>query len=273
MPTRRWRHRPARSPRVRSSPPSTAISSSGSRWSDSLIQLLLVARIYRWVGVPRRAARAADRRGARLRADRLFVPIFSIIRLVKIGENSVNYSLMNTTRQALFLPVDRDAKYEGKTAIDTFFWRVGDLIQAGVVLCGPALARLDGGKFRAAQPGARAGVDRPGVRHRPRVPRARAEECLQRAAGGRATDSGPDVRPGSTVPAFRAGGRVPRCGPRRRAESQRPTRGWPAAAAMGAVRCEAAGRSSAPVRTATARKSRSRSSRATWTARRPRVSS
>ena len=43
---------------------------------------------------------------------------------------------MNTTRQALFLPVDRDAKYEGKTAIDTFFWRVGDLIQAGVVYAG-----------------------------------------------------------------------------------------------------------------------------------------
>jgi AAA family ATP:ADP antiporter len=43
---------------------------------------------------------------------------------------------MNTTRHALFLPVDRDAKYEGKTAIDTFFWRFGDLIQAGVVFVG-----------------------------------------------------------------------------------------------------------------------------------------
>jgi AAA family ATP:ADP antiporter len=43
---------------------------------------------------------------------------------------------MNTTRQALFLPVDRDAKYDGKTAIDTFFWRIGDVIQAGVVYLG-----------------------------------------------------------------------------------------------------------------------------------------
>jgi AAA family ATP:ADP antiporter len=43
---------------------------------------------------------------------------------------------MNTTRQALFLPVSRDAKYDGKTAIDTFFWRLGDLIQAGVVYAG-----------------------------------------------------------------------------------------------------------------------------------------
>jgi AAA family ATP:ADP antiporter len=43
---------------------------------------------------------------------------------------------MNTTRQALFLPVDRDSKYEGKTAIDTFFSRFGDLIQAGAMFVG-----------------------------------------------------------------------------------------------------------------------------------------
>jgi AAA family ATP:ADP antiporter len=100
-----------------------------------LIQIFLVARIYRWVGVP----------GALLVLPVIvalgyglivFVPIFSMIELVKIAENSVDYSLMNTTRQALFLPVSRDAKYEGKTAIDTFFWRFGDLIQAAVVFAG-----------------------------------------------------------------------------------------------------------------------------------------
>jgi AAA family ATP:ADP antiporter len=83
-----------------------------------LIQLFLVSRIYRRVGVP----------GALLVLPVIaalgygliaFVPIFSMIRLVKIAENSIDYSLMNTTRQALFLPVNRDAKYEGKTAIAT----------------------------------------------------------------------------------------------------------------------------------------------------------
>ena len=89
----------------------------------------MVARVYRWVGV--QGALVVLPIVAALGYGLIvFVPIFSIIRLVKIGENSVNYSLMNTTRHALFLPVDRDAKYEGKTAIDTFFWRVGDLIQA-----------------------------------------------------------------------------------------------------------------------------------------------
>jgi AAA family ATP:ADP antiporter len=107
-----------------------------------LTQLFLVARIYRWVGL----------RGALLVHPTVvaigygliaispllagFVPVFTLIRLVKIAENSVDYSLMNTTRHVLFLPVDRDAKYDGKTAIDTFFWRFGDLLQAGVVYLG-----------------------------------------------------------------------------------------------------------------------------------------
>lgn len=106
------------------------------------IQLFLVARIYRVVGV----------RGALIvhpvvvaigygliafsPALGAFVPVFTLIRLVKIAENGIDYSLMNTTRHALFLPVDRDSKYEGKTAIDTFFWRFGDLVQAGVVFAG-----------------------------------------------------------------------------------------------------------------------------------------
>lgn len=100
-----------------------------------LIQLFLVARVYRWVGV--QGALVVLPIVAALGYGLIvFVPIFSIIRLVKIAENSLNYSLLNTTRHALFLPVDRDAKYEGKTAIDTFFWRFGDLIQAGVVFAG-----------------------------------------------------------------------------------------------------------------------------------------
>jgi AAA family ATP:ADP antiporter len=106
------------------------------------IQTLLVARIYRRVGV--RGALlvhpvvVALGYGLIALAPVLggFVPVFTLIRLVKIAENSIDYSLMNTTRHALFLPVDRDAKYEGKTAIDSFFWRFGDLIQAGVVFAG-----------------------------------------------------------------------------------------------------------------------------------------
>ena len=106
------------------------------------IQLLLVARIYRHVGVRGalliHPAIVAIGYGLMTLAPLLggFVPIFTLIRLVKIAENATDYSLNNTTRHALFLPVDRDAKYEGKTAIDSFFWRFGDLLQAGVVFAG-----------------------------------------------------------------------------------------------------------------------------------------
>ena len=106
------------------------------------IQLFLVSRIYRTVGVRGalliHPAIVAAGYGVLALSPLLagFVPVFTLIRLIKIGENSMDYSLMNTTRHALFLPLDRDAKYEGKTAIDTFFWRFGDLIQAGVVFVG-----------------------------------------------------------------------------------------------------------------------------------------
>jgi ATP:ADP antiporter, AAA family len=117
------------------------------------IQLFLVSRIYRTVGV----------RGALLIHPIIvaigygflalgpllggFIPIFTLIRLIKIAENSIDYSLMNTTRHALFLPVDRDAKYDGKTAIDTFFWRFGDLIQAGAVYVGLNLLQWEAPQF------------------------------------------------------------------------------------------------------------------------------
>jgi AAA family ATP:ADP antiporter len=76
-----------------------------------------------------------------------FIPIFSLIRRIKFAENGVDYSLMNTTRQALFLPVDRHSKYDGKMAIDTFFWRFGDLIQAVGVYIGLNLMGLHAQQF------------------------------------------------------------------------------------------------------------------------------
>jgi AAA family ATP:ADP antiporter len=69
-----------------------------------------------------------------------FLPVLALIRAAKIGENSLDYSLNNTTRQALFLPTSRDAKYKAKAAIDTFFVRAGDLTSAGLVFLGTLLA-------------------------------------------------------------------------------------------------------------------------------------
>jgi AAA family ATP:ADP antiporter len=65
-----------------------------------------------------------------------FIPIFSLVRRIKVADNGVDYSLTNTSRQALFLPVDRQSKFDGKLAIDTFFVRFGDVLQAGFVFAG-----------------------------------------------------------------------------------------------------------------------------------------
>jgi AAA family ATP:ADP antiporter len=63
-------------------------------------------------------------------------PILAVVRIGKILENSTDYSIQNTLRQALFLPTSREAKYKAKAAIDTFFTRGGDVLSAGFVAGG-----------------------------------------------------------------------------------------------------------------------------------------
>ena len=69
-----------------------------------------------------------------------FFPLLRFIKIGKVLENSTDYSIQNTTRQALFLPTSREAKYKAKTAIDSFFWRTGDALSALLVFVGSALA-------------------------------------------------------------------------------------------------------------------------------------
>src|SRR6185295_3428828 len=57
----------------------------------------------------------------------LFVNI-TMVRIEKTAENSLDYSLHNTLRHALFLPTSRESKYKAKAAIDTFFFRMGDVV-------------------------------------------------------------------------------------------------------------------------------------------------
>ncbi len=60
--------------------------------------------------------------------------------MAKTLENATDYSIQTTARHALFLPTSREAKYKAKQAIDSFFWRAGDLLQAVVVFIGVRLA-------------------------------------------------------------------------------------------------------------------------------------
>jgi AAA family ATP:ADP antiporter len=70
----------------------------------------------------------------------LLYPVLQVVRIAKIAENATDYSVQNTTRQALFLPLSRKAKYKAKAAIDSFFMRAGDVTQAAIVFAGSQMA-------------------------------------------------------------------------------------------------------------------------------------
>jgi AAA family ATP:ADP antiporter len=100
-----------------------------------LLQLFLVSRIFAVVGV--RSALYFLPAVAFVGYGLLLVaPILSLVRVAKIAENSLDYSVQNTARQALYLVASREEKYVGKQAIDTFFVRVGDVLSALCVWAG-----------------------------------------------------------------------------------------------------------------------------------------
>jgi AAA family ATP:ADP antiporter len=103
-----------------------------------LLQAFAASRLFQWIGV----------RGALFLLPSIalasysllaMVPVLGLVRWTKTLENATDYSIQNTIRQALFLPTSREAKYKAKAAIDTFFMRLGDVIQAGVVRLGAEL--------------------------------------------------------------------------------------------------------------------------------------
>ncbi len=100
-----------------------------------LIQLFLVSRIFKWININGAIMilPIIATIGYGLAA---FIPVFSLFRIIKITENSFDYSLQNTTRHALFLPLNQRQIYEGKTVIDSLCWRLGDLVHVAVVFIG-----------------------------------------------------------------------------------------------------------------------------------------
>jgi ATP:ADP antiporter, AAA family len=72
----------------------------------------------------------------------LFVTTLAMVRVTKTAENSLDYSLQNTLRHALFLPTSRATKYKAKAAIDTFFVRTADAV-AGLLFVPLLVGVLD----------------------------------------------------------------------------------------------------------------------------------
>jgi len=112
------------------------------RWVNLLgvlIQTFAVSRIFQLVGV-RGALFALPSLAMVSYSVMAVAPVLAVVRGAKILENSTDYSLQNTIRQTLFLPTSRDEKYKAKAAIDTFFVRLGDVLQAGIVKLGSELS-------------------------------------------------------------------------------------------------------------------------------------
>ncbi len=76
-----------------------------------------------------------------------FVPILAIVKIMKIAENSTDYSINNTARNVLWLPATAEQKYKGKPTIDSLFVRLGDGIAALTVLVGVQLLALSTRSF------------------------------------------------------------------------------------------------------------------------------
>lgn len=103
-----------------------------------LVQLFVTSRVIRFMGV--RGALFILPALALINYSIIAVaPILAVVRIGKILENSTDYSIQNTLRQALFLPTSREAKYKAKAAIDTFFTRGGDVVSAGFVALGQVI--------------------------------------------------------------------------------------------------------------------------------------
>jgi AAA family ATP:ADP antiporter len=106
-----------------------------------VLQMFFVSRIFRHFGV-RAALFILPLIALTGYGLALALPVFGVVQTVKVLENSTDYSIQNTARQALFLPTSREAKYKAKIAIDTFFVRFGDMLGGLLVFVGdrPALA-------------------------------------------------------------------------------------------------------------------------------------
>jgi AAA family ATP:ADP antiporter len=116
-----------------------------------LLQMFVVSRLFKWLGVGK--SLFVHPAVALLGYLLMFrAPSLQTINVVKVADNSLNYSLSNTTRQALWLPTSREAKYKAKQAVDSFVVRAGDVASAGLVFAGERLA-LTVGAFAGVQVG------------------------------------------------------------------------------------------------------------------------
>jgi AAA family ATP:ADP antiporter len=103
-----------------------------------ILQTVVVARVIKYLGV-RRALFIIPIVSLISYGTLSFIPLLGFIFVAKVAENSLDYSLQNTARHALWLVTTREAKYKVKQVVDSFFVRIGDVASSGVVAAGVAI--------------------------------------------------------------------------------------------------------------------------------------
>jgi AAA family ATP:ADP antiporter len=117
-----------------------------------LTQLFLVSRLIQFFGV-RWGIRILPLIALGGYALIAIFPVLAVTRWAKTAENATDYSLQNTVRNMLWLPTTRQEKYKAKQAIDTFFFRAGDVMAAFVVLLGTTFLNMTPTGFALANVG------------------------------------------------------------------------------------------------------------------------
>jgi len=103
-----------------------------------VLQLFVVSRLIKYLGV-RFALFVSPVLLFIGYSGSVLVPVLGLIYAVKIAENTLDYSLGNTSRQALWLLTARDEKYKAKSVIDATIVRAGDAFAAGLTFVGVTL--------------------------------------------------------------------------------------------------------------------------------------
>jgi AAA family ATP:ADP antiporter len=65
-----------------------------------------------------------------------------VVAIAKVAENSVDYSIQNTARNALFLVTDAETKYKVKVLLDSVLVRLGDVLAGALVAIGSTVLGL-----------------------------------------------------------------------------------------------------------------------------------
>ena len=111
-------------------------------WINGLgvvMQLFMVSRVIKYAGL-RVALVLVPLASVAGYGVALAAPLIGVLMVARIGESTLDYSLSNTSRQALWLVTSPEAKYKAKQVIDTFVMRFGDSVSAGLVWIGARTA-------------------------------------------------------------------------------------------------------------------------------------